>query len=72
MPMIEREAILDERYTKRKEMREAWNVKRRLKAEQRSKDKKERKESKDVKKDTNKDSTGFSFILILFLIDFLD
>lgn len=46
LPEIEREAILDERYERRKEMRAEFEVKRRLKAEQRSKRDADKKESK--------------------------
>ena len=55
MPMIEREEILAERYTKRKEMREAWAVKRRIRAEQRSKEKKDKKDG--GKKEAPKDNS---------------
>jgi len=55
MPMIEREEILAERYTKRKEMREAWTVKRRIRAEQRSKEKKDKKDG-GGKKEAPKDN----------------
>jgi len=45
MPEIEREDILSERYQKRKELRDGWEVKRRLKAEQRAREKKDKKDS---------------------------
>ena len=53
MPEIERENILSERYTKRKEMRDSYDVQRRLKAEQRANRDKEKKEGK---KDSSKES----------------